>query len=169
MTRRAAPARPAARRDDHIRPARRSDRSIVAALWTQADQLHADLHPCYFRGDGQLDARLDKALAPGTDAHEIFVVERASTVIGFVLVELLDPKKGNAGLGRRAHIDTLVVAASARRGGCGRRLIDAAAAWAKARRAEELLLTVWAGNDDAERFYERIGLQAVSRVMKLPL
>jgi ribosomal protein S18 acetylase RimI-like enzyme len=70
---------------------------------------------------------------------------------------------------RRAHVDNIVVAANQRRQGHGRALIDAAAQWARAKGAEEILLTVWSGNVDAERFYERLGFGRVSSVLGRPL
>ena len=153
-----------------VRSARRADRAAVTALWSEADRLHSALHPGYFRGDGRLDPRLEAAFDRLSDGRELLVADRGAKVIGFVLVELLEPARlGRVVTGRRGHIDTLVVAVEARRTGCGRQLVEAAVAWARARRAEELLLTVWSGNEAAERFYERLGLSAVSRVMRLPL
>jgi GNAT superfamily N-acetyltransferase len=153
-----------------VRPARRGDRAAVSALWASADRLHAQLHPRYFRGDGRLDPRLADGLERANEARELFVAERDGDVIGFVLVELLEPVRASLpGRGRRGHIDTLVVAERARRGGCGRRLIEAAVDWARAHRIDELLLTVWAGNVEAERFYAAIGLQPVSSVLRLTL
>jgi ribosomal protein S18 acetylase RimI-like enzyme len=44
-----------------------------------------------------------------------------------------------------------------------------AAAWARAHGAAELVLTVWAGNADAEAFYQRLGYRVLSQVMHAPL
>jgi ribosomal protein S18 acetylase RimI-like enzyme len=70
---------------------------------------------------------------------------------------------------RRAHIEDLVVAGGMRRRGVGRRLMRAAAAWARTRGAGQLVLTVWAGNRDAARFYRALGYSELSRVLKLDL
>jgi len=58
-----------------------------------------------------------------------------------------------------------VVAKALRRRGLGARLLEAATRWAKAKGAEEILLTVWEGNRAAERFYERMGFRRVNTVM----
>jgi GNAT superfamily N-acetyltransferase len=153
-----------------VRVARRSDRAAVAALWESADMMHARLHPAYFRGDGRLDPRLADGLERASESRELFVAEQQGSVIGFVLVELLEPARASAvARARRGHIDTLVVAERARRKGCGRRLVEQAIEWARAHRVEEMLLTVWAGNVDAERFYRALGLQPVSSVLRLGL
>jgi ribosomal protein S18 acetylase RimI-like enzyme len=151
-----------------VRVARRSDRAAITALWAVADRAHAELHPRYFRGDGRLDARLAEALDRQALARELFVAERGGAVVGFLMVEQLEAARAaNSMRGRRAHIDTLVVARDARRLGCGRKLVEAAVAWARARRLEEILLTVWAGNKSAERFYTALGLQPISSVLRL--
>ncbi len=70
---------------------------------------------------------------------------------------------------RRAHLETLVVAAAARRRGLGRRLVTAAGDWARAQGAVEMVLTTWAGNTAADAFYERLGYRVLSRVLHAPL
>jgi GNAT superfamily N-acetyltransferase len=65
---------------------------------------------------------------------------------------------------RRCHVDTLVVASAARRRGVGRALLEALGGWARSRGAAELLLTIWAGNLEAEAFYERLGYRTLSSV-----
>lgn len=153
-----------------VREARRADRSSIARLWLEADRMHKHLHPEYFQGDGRVDPRLEQCLDQQSDSREIFVAERDGTVVGFVLVEILAPSRlHRATARRRGHIDILIVAPGARRLGCGRRLLETAAYWARLRRVEEVLLTVWAGNDEAEAFYEAQGLESVSRVMRMKL
>jgi ribosomal protein S18 acetylase RimI-like enzyme len=66
---------------------------------------------------------------------------------------------------RRAHVEELVVAKGQRRRGCGRALAEAAGVWAREHGAQEVLLTVWEGNDAATRFYEALGWRQVSRVL----
>jgi ribosomal protein S18 acetylase RimI-like enzyme len=153
-----------------VRAARRGDRAAVAALWAVADREHAALQPKYFRGDGSLDPRLVEGLERSSESRELFVAEREGSVVGFVLVEVLEPsRRATLVRGRRGHIDTLVVAEHARRHGCGRLLVEAATEWARLRRAEELLLTVWTGNREAERFYAALGMKPVSSVLRLLL
>jgi ribosomal protein S18 acetylase RimI-like enzyme len=58
-----------------------------------------------------------------------------------------------------------VVQAKSRRRGCGRALMDASQKWAKQKGAEQIVLTVWSGNRDAEAFYARLGFTQVSQVL----
>jgi diamine N-acetyltransferase len=70
---------------------------------------------------------------------------------------------------RRAHVETLIVNARQRRRGIGRRLLVTAAEWAKARAATEMILTTWAGNSDADAFYQRLGYRVLSQVLRTSL
>ena len=130
--------------------------------------MHAVWHPGYFRKEGRLEDRVLRLLEYTEGRGELVVSVKKGRVVGFIHVEMLEPKRGSI-VGRRAHIDTLVVAPDSRRLGCGRRLVHEGARWAKAHGAAELLLTVWAGNDEAARFYQKLGLVPVSQVMKLEL
>ena len=67
---------------------------------------------------------------------------------------------------RRGHVETLVVSARQRRRGVGRRLMAAAADWARGRGAAEMVLTTWVGNGEADAFYERLGYRVLSRVLQ---
>ena len=66
---------------------------------------------------------------------------------------------------RRSHVETLVVGARHRRRGIGRLLMGESTAWARAQGATEVVLTTWAGNHEAEAFYERLGYRVLSRVL----
>ena len=43
--------------------------------------------------------------------------------------------------------------------------MQAASAWARDRGARQLVLTVWEGNTDAERFYAALGYRRISQVL----
>lgn len=66
---------------------------------------------------------------------------------------------------RRALVDGLVVDQAHRRRGFGRRLMEAADAWARLQGAEELVLTAWSGNASAREFYQRLGYRVLSEVL----
>jgi GNAT superfamily N-acetyltransferase len=59
----------------------------------------------------------------------------------------------------------LIVAPDRRRTGCGQRLLHECQAWAKKAGATQLVLTVWAGNTEAEQFYAALGYRPVSYVL----
>ncbi len=151
-----------------IRAARESDRAELAALWAELDGLHASLQPRYFRRAERPAAALREALA---DPHRaILVAAEGGALLGAVDVRIFDTPSHPLMIPRkRAFVDDLVVLPAARRRGLGRALMEAARRWADERGADELVLTVWAGNHAAERFYRSLGYQALSTVLSLPL
>lgn len=157
-----------------VRTATAEDRGALLALLQRVEAMHAALQPRFFRSPpggeaaGERGEAIDRALAARDEV--VFVAERAGAIEGMAHVRLFDtPRRATQVAVRRALLESLVVADEARRNGVGRALVEAAASWARLAAAEELLLTVWDGNEGAERFYDRLGFHAVSRVLGLSL
>jgi ribosomal protein S18 acetylase RimI-like enzyme len=157
-----------------IRRGHDDDWPSVRALWREIDEHHAALAPDYFRCTARGREEWRRLLGDSDGA--VFVATRADagttpeTVVGAVSVRIYDTPPDPAMVPRRrAHVETLVVAAGQRRRGIGRELMAEAADWARRRAAAELVLTVWAGNTAAEQFYQRLGYQLLSRVLRAPL
>lgn len=154
-----------------VRPAGEGDVEALARLWHEADELHARLSPGFFR---RADAERGRQRAAEAlrdideGGHEaIFVAGDASGEIrGACHLQIYDTPAGHTLVPeRRGHVETLIVARQFRRAGCGRALMQAATEWARARGAGQLLLTVWAGNESAERFYAALGYRTISQVL----
>jgi ribosomal protein S18 acetylase RimI-like enzyme len=154
--------------DVHIRPAREADYIALCSLFKAVDELHARLLPSYFKRSPRpprTREEIDKILrAP--DETILSAVDGEGYVIGLVHVQIYDtPAVAMMVPKRRAHIDNLVVDEGVRRRGLGRRLLQTAAEWSRARGAEELLLTVWEGNEAAYGFYEKMGFSRINTVL----
>jgi ribosomal protein S18 acetylase RimI-like enzyme len=148
-----------------VRAARVTDEAQLVALWSEAEALHARLAPRYFR---RAVPPLDevRVATAGDESGALLVADRGGRVVGFVHIKLYDtPPVPSLAPRRRALVEGIAVAEGVRRRGVGRRLMVEAAAWSRARGAEELLLTVWAENRRAERFYRALGYRPVSRVL----
>ncbi|HET6147496.1 MAG TPA: GNAT family N-acetyltransferase [Polyangia bacterium] len=151
----------------------------MQALWRQIDELHAALVPGYFRASGpgaSLGGGPGARPSPrfADDPHATMLVAEASAssgpgaapVIGAVLVRAYDTPSDPAMVPRRrVHVEALVVDQRRRRAGVGTALMDAAVTWAREHGATEIVLTVWAGNQAAEAFYQRLGYQIISRAL----
>jgi len=83
-----------------------------------------------------------------------FVAECDAEPVGLVHVQL------DAERPERAWLMAMWVSPRARRRHVGRTLVDAVRAWARARRARELVLQVTAGNSAAEALYRSSGFVA---------
>jgi len=149
-----------------VRAARPADRERLVELWSEIASLHASLQPRFFRG-GPVAPEVERALsAQKGGAQVVLVVDGEAGVVAFAHAALYDtPKAPSLAVRRRVHVEAVAVAGSARRHGIGRALMDAAAAWGKQRGAEQLLLTVWAGNEAAVQFYRALGLAPINQVL----
>jgi ribosomal protein S18 acetylase RimI-like enzyme len=66
-------------------------------------------------------------------------------------------------------IDEIGVLATEQGQGIGRRLVDAAVAWARAKGASGIELQVYEFNEGAIAFYEHVGFCTIRRAMALPV
>ncbi|HVZ73966.1 MAG TPA: GNAT family N-acetyltransferase [Polyangia bacterium] len=149
-----------------IRRARDQDGAAARELWREADLHHAAIAPGYFRASSHAAREWDALLADRDAA--VFVADDplGPSVIGLAIARLHDtPPDPSLVPLRRAHVELVVVARSARRRGVGRRLMEETALWARRNGAAEIVLTVWAGNAEAEGFYERLGFNVLSRAL----
>jgi diamine N-acetyltransferase len=154
-----------------VRAASDDDVDALSRLWHEADDLHARLSPGFFRRPevGRGRQRAVEALRDSEEsAHEtiLVAVDGKGAVCGACHLQIYDTPVGHTLVPqRRGHVETLIVARAHRRRGMGRALMAAATEWARSRGAQQLLLTVWAGNADAERFYDALGYRTISQVL----
>ena len=144
-----------------VRAFRGSDEGAVRRLKAELDSLHARLMPDYFRVPGE-------AAVPAQDSSsEILVAEGAGGICGFVMVRVVDtPREPTMTPRRRTHVEMVVVGEGLRRKGAGKRLMEAAEAWAAARGCAEVVLTVWSENHAAEALYRTLGYEPIARVLR---
>jgi ribosomal protein S18 acetylase RimI-like enzyme len=154
-----------------IRRARDGDQQAVYALWREIDDLHASLAPAYFRSAPRSPGDWRQLLAAPDAALFVATPEAAGQPLcGAISVRIYDTPPDPAMVPRRrGHVEKLVVGRAHRRRGLGRALMAEAAAWAQQQGAVELVLTVWAGNAEAEAFYQRLGYNVLSSVLHTPL
>jgi ribosomal protein S18 acetylase RimI-like enzyme len=162
---------PSRKRPLVVRRARDADRPALDALWQSVDELHASLLPGYFR-KARSPARPGSFVDEAMESRDqtLLVAELGGEVIGLVHVEIYDtPPLPVMVPRRRAHIEDIVVHPRKQRGGVGKRLMEEAARWAREQGATQIVLTVWRGNEVAQRFYESLGYKEVSRVLERDL
>lgn len=171
-----------------VRLARQEDHPAMEVLWREIDVLHARLHPGFFRpprGLCRTDSFIRRAVAgpdetllvaevasgqlakrAGPEVAAYACPERETFLCGVIHLRVFStPPSANMVPLRRAHVEDLVVAGWARRLGCGRGLMEQGVRWARGRDASQIVLTVWAGNHDAEAFYRKLGYQPVNTVL----
>ena len=154
-----------------IREAAERDYQSLCLIIGEVDGMHRDALPEWFRApDGPSRQRgyiRDLIRAPDVG---LFVAETAGDLVGFVHVVLRDTPDISILVPRRyAVIDNLVVKHGSRQQGIGRALMGRAEAWARARGASSMELTVYAFNQAAQRFYRELGYTVLSHKMTKPL
>jgi ribosomal protein S18 acetylase RimI-like enzyme len=160
-----------------IRRAREDDWKGARSLWQEVDELHARLAPAYFRRTDRAAVEWRELLNAGDAA--VFVAEQEDQedqeyndgrLVGVVCVRVYETPPDPAMVPlRRGHVEMLVVSEAHRRRGIGTRLMAEVSGWARRQGAAELVLTVWAGNREAEAFYQGLGFGELSRVLSAKL
>lgn len=159
-----------------IRAASPLDASSLAALRRQAEEVHARLLPDYFRVATDTGPAVPLALSRGpAGAGAVTLVAegnrgRNHPVLGYVTLRLVEaPRDPAITPRRRTHVETIVVDEEHRARGIGTALMRAAAAWASAHAAAEMVLTVWSENRAAEALYRRLGYRPIAHVLRLQI
>src|SRR4051794_38629379 len=89
----------------------------------------------------------------GTETHAIFVAEVSGEIVGWIE----GAEREIVAFGKFAEICGLVVADGHRGRGVGRRLVDAAEEWARARGHGEISVRSNVVRPESHAFYERVG------------
>jgi GNAT superfamily N-acetyltransferase len=154
-----------------IRAATLDDYEGVAAVYAELDKLHRDELPQLFRApDGPALSREYFAAMAQHPQHTLLVADRNGDILGFAEVQLREAPDTPYHTPRRyAKINQLGVRSDVRGGGIGRALMDTARDWAHERGLAALELNVFAFNEGALAFYERLGYRTLLRKMVLPL
>jgi GNAT superfamily N-acetyltransferase len=95
------------------------------------------------------------AVAAAAADNQVFVAERAGTVVGCLHLVVTTDFFGL----RHGHVSVLATTAAAEGTGVARELMRHAEEWTRARGLELLTLNMFARNERARRFYERAGFE----------
>jgi ribosomal protein S18 acetylase RimI-like enzyme len=147
-----------------IARAGRGDYASVCRLLSLLDDVHRERVPWLFREtNGPPRSRDEYAgLIAGPDSTVLLA--RSPQVVGVALVLVRSTPDFPVFVPTKfGLIDNLVVAPEFRRHGVGRALAAAAVEWSKKRGATWLELGVYEFNDEARRFYEKLGYTTLTR------
>jgi len=156
--------------DITVRPAKKEDHPAVERLQRQVAQLHAGLRPELFRPVGQKhDTKRYYGLLRDADTPILVAQGERGELLGYAMLQVKAVGENHpVFLPRRfLYIDDLCVDEAARGQGIGAALMDAVRALAKSRGIAKIELNVWACNEGAMRFYERLGFQTQRKVLEL--
>jgi GNAT superfamily N-acetyltransferase len=158
------PAVPTVRRAD-IR-----DLPSLDSLNQLVQRLHADALPTRFKqpNPGGTGAFFTEAL--GRPGVVVLVAEVDDEVVGYLFAEETHRPEGAFTFASHVlHVHHIAVDDGHRRIGTGHLLIEAADVWARDHGLTTLALEHWAFNDDADRFFTRLGFATDNVRMSRPV
>lgn len=147
-----------------IRRAVHADLPRITELLAQVDELHRDALPWLFRKlDEPRSREVLEHFITGPDCATFVATDAVeSPALGVLVVMLRQASKAPiVRPARVAEIDSLAVDHVVRRQGVGRRLVQAALAWAHEVQAERTELGVYEFNEPARLFWSSMGFDTV--------
>ena len=142
-----------------IRLAAQGDIPGLLGLLQQVGRVHHDIRPDLFRSDAcKYDEKALHALLQDGQ-RPIFVAEEDG-ILGYAFCILQRTEKDSVLADKRTvYIDDLCVDNTCRGQGVGKALYQTVLDFARQWGAYNVTLNVWAGNDSALHFYEKMGLK----------
>lgn len=143
-----------------IRNARESDIPRLGELLCQVLDVHHTGRPDIFKAAARKYTDEELAHILRDENTPVFVAEdETKGVLGYAFCILVQHKDNNILTDiKTLYIDDLCVDKHVRGGGIGRALYEHVLAFAKEAGCYNITLNVWACNESAMRFYERLGL-----------
>ncbi|WP_028242420.1 GNAT family N-acetyltransferase [Pseudobutyrivibrio ruminis] len=152
----------------NIRRASGKDIDSLIKLLQEVLEIHANIRPDIFISGTTKYTRSDLLEKLANDEEPIYVaVDENDEVMGYAFCALKQqPFSTNMVPFKSLYIDDLCVDSKCRGQHIGEQLFEYVKAEAKRLGCYEITLAVWAGNDGAERFYDRIGFKTKERIME---
>ena len=153
-----------------IRLAETRDIPGMISLLYQVGGVHHDIRPDIFREKAIKYTEEDLRRLLQDENRPVFVALEEDRVLGYCFC-VLEDCRGTTVLTDRieVYIDDLCVEETCRGQGIAKALYAHVCQWAKELGCAFVTLNVWQGNDNALRFYEKMGLRPRSITMEMPL
>lgn len=140
-----------------IEIAKVEDVSAIAEIAYQTGKKHEEVMPDYFKpsnAEGQTDY-LKEAIE--SQDSEVFKAVADGKIVGYLVLYVWDQDEKYFVYPEIGYIGSVGVDEKYRRQGIGAQLMHFAENWCKSHNIGEIELDVFAFNEDAARFYERLG------------
>lgn len=150
-----------------LRPARPADIPALSRLGTDSfvekfGHMYSPEDLAAFLAEAHSPAAIEAELANPARVYRL--AERDGALVGYCKLALACGFPQHARGARAMELKQLYTAPGATGGGIGRALMDWAMAELAARGADEVQLSVWSGNEGAQRFYARYGFEKVADI-----
>ena len=153
-----------------IRRAGISDIPDILRLLVQVCNIHQDIRPDIFKRDGVKYTESDLTELLADESRPVWCAVEEDRFLGYCFCQWEETSDGSVGFARKElYIDDLCVDEAARGRGVATALFRHVTAIAKAEGANFITLNVWQGNENALRFYEKMGMKPRKTTLDLPL
>ena len=152
-----------------VREACISDYDAVSALERQVFHMHLSARPDMIKPEGPFNKDYFETCLHD-EAIKIFVFEENDKILGYCITRQWGYSRHHVFHDMTVlEISDMCVDEQARGKSIGRRLFACAEEYAQEIGAAKIELNVWSFNDNARRFYERLGMKERSRRMEMIL
>ena len=144
----------------NIRRAELRDIPALDRLLYEVHRVHSDVRPDLFRAGAKKYTDAQLAVILQDEKTPVFVAEAAGTVVGYAFCIHKQFVNDNSMTDvKTLYIDDLCVDKAARGQHVGTQLYDYVLAFARRHGYYNVTLNVWADNENAVKFYGKIGLK----------
>ncbi len=144
----------------NIRRAELRDIPALDRLLYEVHRVHSDVRPDLFRAGAKKYTDAQLAVILQDEKTPVFVAEAAGTVVGYAFCIHKQFVNDNSMTDvKTLYIDDLCVDEAARGQHVGTQLYDYVLAFARRHGYYNVTLNVWADNENAVKFYGKIGLK----------
>jgi ribosomal protein S18 acetylase RimI-like enzyme len=139
-------------------------------LLYQVGDVHHRIRPDLFRSGAIKYTETDLEALLAEESSPVFVAEEDGSVLGYCFCQLREYRGSTVLTDRKEiYIDDLCVEEACRGRGIARALYGYVTDWAKEIGCTYVTLNVWQGNDNAMKFYEKMGMRQRSITMETKL
>ena len=142
-----------------IRKANKEDVNALNELLYQVHKVHSDVRPDLFKAGEKKYNDEELLVILNDDTKPIFLYEEYNKVLGYAFCVIINHENDHSLVSYKSlYIDDLCVNSSIRGKGIGKQLYEYVLNFAKSLGCYNVTLNVWADNDSALKFYEKIGM-----------
>lgn len=153
-----------------IRRAEITDIPHILRLLVQVCNVHQEIRPDIFKRDGVKYTESDLQELLRDESRPVWCALEDGRFLGYCFCQWEEYRDSSVMTDRKElYIDDLCVDESARGRGVATALYRHVTAWARSEGCDIITLNVWCGNDNAMRFYEKMGMKPRKIFMDLPL
>ena len=152
-----------------VRAENRHIPELIRLLY-QVGGVHHDIRPDLFRSGAIKYTEADLEALLAEESSPVFVAEEGGSVLGYCFCQLREYRGSTVLTDRKEiYIDDLCVEEACRGRGIARALYGYVTDWAKEIGCTYVTLNVWQGNENAMKFYEKMGMRQRSITMETKL